>query len=458
MNRLNNVFSGLSLAGLPFQEMVVLARLILKDTGSGVYYTLEEVLDLRAYNIKGNITSPLITQHAGLGGLNWSSAGHTFDAAVDFNAQNISNIGTISCGAITQSGTTLDNTYQPLADVLTDLAALDPVADNEFIVGSGAGTYTYESPTTVLATLSGQAGAAFAWNGQNLLGISSITLSDNIKIGDNKYIGVVSNSVLMQAFTTGIAINGYVQASTFFRTANGTLPNPSIRFTADPNTGLYLYGVDQVGVAGSLVIPGHVAIGNLSIGAISSIALYVQESFDEITGTVKAMQFTCDADGASGDGNYYGALCNLRLFPDIGDGTTGAFTGTFETMRLFVSGKWNGDQNIANVRHLETMSNFSTTAAGGYEGTIADYRHIFINPAADPDNVTAYYGLYVGAITGHGSNYAIYTNAGDLRFGGNIGFYGTAPVTQNQLATGVGATVDNVITELQRLGLVRQAA
>ena len=40
----------------------------------------------------------------------------------------------------------------------------------------------------------------------------------------------------------------------------------------------------------------------------------------------------------------------------------------------------------------------------------------------------------------------------------NVGFYGTTPVTQNQLQTGVGATVDNIITELQRFGLVRQAA
>lgn len=96
--KVNNIFSGLSLAGLPFEELIVLARLLLKDTGSGVYYTLEEVLDLRAQALGGNITSPLITQHAGLGGLAWSAAGHTFDAAVDFNAQNITNIGTIASG------------------------------------------------------------------------------------------------------------------------------------------------------------------------------------------------------------------------------------------------------------------------------------------------------------------------------------------------------------------------
>ena len=42
--------------------------------------------------------------------------------------------------------------------------------------------------------------------------------------------------------------------------------------------------------------------------------------------------------------------------------------------------------------------------------------------------------------------------------GSTVGFYGTVSVTQNQLATGAGKTVDEVITELQRFGLVRQAA
>lgn len=120
--KVNNIFSGLSLTGLPFQEMAVLARLILKDTGSGVYYTLEEVLDLRAYNIKGNITSPLITQHAGLGGLDFASAGH--------------------------SG------FQAFGAVLDDLNTLGAVgADSEFLVGTGAGTLAWESGATVRTSL-----------------------------------------------------------------------------------------------------------------------------------------------------------------------------------------------------------------------------------------------------------------------------------------------------------------
>lgn len=38
-----------------------------------------------------------------------------------------------------------------------------------------------------------------------------------------------------------------------------------------------------------------------------------------------------------------------------------------------------------------------------------------------------------------------------------LGFYGKAPIVQAVLATGAGATVDDVITALQNIGLVKQA-
>lgn len=38
-----------------------------------------------------------------------------------------------------------------------------------------------------------------------------------------------------------------------------------------------------------------------------------------------------------------------------------------------------------------------------------------------------------------------------------LGFWGAAPVAQQVLATGAGATVDNVITALQGIGLFKQA-
>jgi hypothetical protein len=40
--------------------------------------------------------------------------------------------------------------------------------------------------------------------------------------------------------------------------------------------------------------------------------------------------------------------------------------------------------------------------------------------------------------------------------GAELGFYGVTPIARAVLATGAGATVDNVITALQNLGLVSQ--
>ncbi len=54
---------------------------------------------------------------------------------------------------ITESDISDFGLYQPLDDVLTDLSALSVVADNEFIVGTGAGTYAHESGATARTSL-----------------------------------------------------------------------------------------------------------------------------------------------------------------------------------------------------------------------------------------------------------------------------------------------------------------
>jgi len=51
------------------------------------------------------------------------------------------------------SGHNHDATYQPLDAVLTDIAALSVVADNEFIVGTGAGVYAHESGATARTSI-----------------------------------------------------------------------------------------------------------------------------------------------------------------------------------------------------------------------------------------------------------------------------------------------------------------
>lgn len=66
-------------------------------------------------------------------------------------------------------------------------------------------------------------------------------------------------------------------------------------------------------------------------------------------------------------------------------------------------------------------------------------------------------------IESDGDQFALYVDAGanSIAIGGaattKVGFYGVAPIAQAVLATGTGASVDNVITALQNLGLVKQS-
>ena len=74
------------------------------------------------------------TDHSELDNLAWSVAGHTFDAAVDFNSQALTSVGAIGCGAITTSGMlTIDSA-----------AALILLHDS----GTNVGHYIMSSDTT----------------------------------------------------------------------------------------------------------------------------------------------------------------------------------------------------------------------------------------------------------------------------------------------------------------------
>jgi len=69
-------------------------------------------------------------------------------------------------------------------------------------------------------------------------------------------------------------------------------------------------------------------------------------------------------------------------------------------------------------------------------------------------------GLVIDSQSGSASNWAFASGAGIHQFGDSaatIGFYGVTPIARATLATGAGATVDNVITALQNLGLVKQS-
>lgn len=81
------------------------------------------------------------------------------------------------------------------------------------------------------------------------------------------------------------------------------------------------------------------------------------------------------------------------------------------------------------------------------------------------------YGTVVGGATGTVDDLALYTTTGNYilhnptgtlevvisQSNGKIGFYGVAAISRAVLATGTGKTVDNIISALQNLGLVKQS-
>lgn len=77
----NNVFSGLVLTSAPYEEMIVLARVILKSTAGAPYYEIDSILDLRATNSTGTVIAPVVADHGGLIGL--TDDDHTQYSLVD---------------------------------------------------------------------------------------------------------------------------------------------------------------------------------------------------------------------------------------------------------------------------------------------------------------------------------------------------------------------------------------
>lgn len=97
-------------------------------------------------------------------------------------------------------------------------------------------------------------------------------------------------------------------------------------------------------------------------------------------------------------------------------------------------------------------------SGGGAHAVTASYGLYVDNQGVA--GITLAFGIKISDQSGAAANYAFYSGGGLHSIGSTvaeIGFYGHTPTTQQVLATGAGATVDNVITALQNLGLVKQS-
>jgi hypothetical protein len=120
--RSNNTLESLALGTLPFREMKILYRVLVRNQGGASTYI--ETQDLRSIS---NIPAGtfVASSHSPLSDLNWANAGHTFDVDLDVGAFGLIASGGSSIGDLDVYGTTSisdnlftygNNLFQPVSD------------------------------------------------------------------------------------------------------------------------------------------------------------------------------------------------------------------------------------------------------------------------------------------------------------------------------------------------------
>lgn len=111
----------------------------------------------------------------------------------------------------------------------------------------------------------------------------------------------------------------------------------------------------------------------------------------------------------------------------------------------------------ANLERLKMEWNTNVARIGTSKGGSGTARNLVI---ITDDTVRVTYGASGGETKAEGHNVTLGTTTGTkigTATGEKLGFWNATPVVQQVLATGGGATVDNVITLLQTLGLCKQS-
>lgn len=166
---------------------------------------------------------------------------------------------------------------------------------------------------------------------------------------------------------------------------------------------------------------------------------------------LKTIGGKADASGTNSAYGLSGYALNYALSADsictqgIGvQGVTGCYAAAGRTATLTTG--------YALKAGAPQLTGDGTKAIGSAYGLIVE------NQGAS--GVTGAFGIYIAGQSGASDNYAFYSESGKHLIGSSsatIGFYGVTPIARAVLATGAGATVDNVITALQALGLVKQS-
>lgn len=313
---------------------------------------------------------------------------------------------------------------------------------------SGAqGDFIYMSDGTSAGTFSTYASKAIAFRANTTgtaVGFFNQALSGGLFIEERTSSNVLATNEMGACLPTGWT----------FAVQHGTTPGTTVRLS--------------IGADGLVSMP----IG-LGLGATpsTSYVLNAAKTFAINTGGGFGMRFVPTlASTADGDASMYG----INIYPTVaGNGyDTNIICGQYI------------EPNINHTAGAVTATVYGQVFAGycpaTSAGTVTNWMQNRIGDiakhASSTETIGTLYGLYIDQQTKGGTNYQIYSVAGNMYFGaGNIvtdtttgmkigtatgqklAFWNSTPVVQQVLATGAGKTVDNVISLLQTLGLCKQS-
>ena len=284
----------------------------------------------------------------------------------------------------------------------------------------------------------------------------TITLSGNPTLGD-----WFNQSVKTTASPTFVGLN---LSSTQLIDLTADVVGQRIQASAGHTVALQTWET-----SGGVVMSSVSQLGYFGIGAspLAGRMIRVSKVFNTVTETMYGVTSELETTVAANH-SLYGLFFAVKS--SHGTGTT--FTNLYGVngeIRLTAG----GNVTLATGgKFLIRHSSWGTLATGkgcdvgviiNGAGVLTSYQGVYVSaPTVSSGNsIVNLYGLYVeDQNVAYTLNYAIYTNRGDVRLmssaADKLGFHGTAPAAQQLLATGAGATVDNVITMLQNIGLCRQ--
>ena len=212
---------------------------------------------------------------------------------------------------------------------------------------------------------------------------------------------------------------------------------------------------NNAGAFGASGVYWDAANSRVGIGVAPSYLLHLENS---MTGSASEQNILYINSQINSGANTYNSIGRgfqgIMVSPSVVNASSTNFSG------IYVRPQLNGSGTITNIAGLQVYPGYDYASN---TNTVTTARGVWIKNWGNfaPQTFTEQHGLFVDSISGAVNNYAIYTNAGDIRLmassSDKIGFHGVTPVARQLLATGAGATVDNVITALQNLGLVKQS-